>query len=112
MASGIAAQWLIVAQDQKPENNQRCSGMYSRKSWGGAVDPFILVKFLKPKEDGPSSDPVVSLVIFEWEDKNLIGKPTDTQDPDEVWTPCRYTKATANPCCRNSTSATVQSTLR
>jgi len=27
---------------------QQCSGMYSRKSWGGNIDPFILTKFLKP----------------------------------------------------------------
>lgn len=46
--------------------------MYSRKAWGGAIDPFILVKFLaNTVPDG--SDPIVSLVIFEWKDEPLIG---------------------------------------
>lgn len=51
--------------------------MYSRKSWGGPVDPFILVKFLN--DTAPEGDdPVASLVIFEWRDGNLVGIP----DPD------------------------------
>jgi hypothetical protein len=46
--------------------------MYSRKAWGGNVDPFILTKFVTPKlADG--EDPVVSLVVFEWKDEELIG---------------------------------------
>jgi hypothetical protein len=47
--------------------------MYSRKSWGGDVDPYILVKFRK----GPveiEGDPLVSLVMFEWKDEDLIGR--------------------------------------
>jgi hypothetical protein len=48
--------------------------MYSRNSWGGPVDPYILVKYLNP-EDSPGEDPVTSLVIFEWRDKDLIGIP-------------------------------------
>ncbi|KAK4546261.1 hypothetical protein LTR36_001938 [Oleoguttula mirabilis] len=59
--------------DQKDNNRQVCSGMYSRKSWGGNVDPFILIKFLKPADDG-GVDPLVSLVVFEWKDKPLIGR--------------------------------------
>jgi hypothetical protein len=51
--------------------------MYSRKSWGGPVDPFILVKFLN--DTAPEGDdPIASLVIFEWRDGNLVGIP----DPD------------------------------
>lgn len=46
--------------------------MYSRKTWGGPVEPHILVKFL-PVEAAGESDPTVSLVIFEWEDYNLVG---------------------------------------
>jgi hypothetical protein len=46
--------------------------MYSRKSWGGNVDPFILVKF--SKSAAQDSDPLASLVIFEWTDEELIGK--------------------------------------
>lgn len=51
--------------------------MYSRTSWGGPVDPFILVKFLNntaPQGD----DPIASLVIFEWRDADFVGIP----DPD------------------------------
>lgn len=44
--------------------------MYSQQAWGGPVDPFILIKFL-PYTGG--QDPVVSLVIFEWKDEDLIG---------------------------------------
>ena len=57
-------------QDQKDDNKLRCAGMYSRKSWGGSVDPYILVKFMKPAEPEKAS---VSLVIFEWKDEDLIG---------------------------------------
>jgi hypothetical protein len=51
--------------------------MYSRKSWGGAMDPFILTKFIKPKNLKNKDDPLVSLVVFEWSDKDLIGYPLD-----------------------------------
>lgn len=44
--------------------------MYSQQAWGGAVDPFILLKFMPYEGD---QDPVVSLVIFEWKDEDLIG---------------------------------------
>lgn len=57
--------------------------MYSKKSWGGSVDPFILVKFLKDDiavEKG--EDPIVSLLIFEWQDKDLLGKPSDADYMD------------------------------
>lgn len=46
--------------------------MYSRKAWGGDVDPFILVKFTK--SEAQESDPLASLVIFEWSDEGLIGQ--------------------------------------
>ncbi|KAI9718375.1 MAG: hypothetical protein M1812_004096 [Candelaria pacifica] len=59
--------------DQKKENRQRCSGMYSRNSWGGDVDPFILAKFEKVDVEG-DVDPLVSMVIFEWRDENYVGK--------------------------------------
>lgn len=44
--------------------------MYSQGAWGGPVDPFILLKFLPYEGD---QDPVVSLVMFEWKDEDLIG---------------------------------------
>lgn len=46
--------------------------MYSRKAWGGNVDPFILVKF--SKAENQEGDPLTSLVIFEWNDEELIGQ--------------------------------------
>ncbi|CBF90273.1 hypothetical protein AN0063.2 [Aspergillus nidulans FGSC A4] len=59
----------------------QCSGMYSRKAWGGSVDPFILTKFAKssPSDD---RDPLVSLAIFEWADGHLIGRRA-SDDPEE-----------------------------
>jgi hypothetical protein len=56
--------------------------MYSKKSWGGKVEPFILVKFLKNGERNKGiEDPTVSLVIFEWKDSPLLGKPTGLDVP-------------------------------
>lgn len=55
------------------DHRQRCSGMYSRKSWGGSVDPFILVTFFADKTPD-DTDPLASLVIFEWRDEELIGR--------------------------------------
>ncbi|KAI9875217.1 MAG: hypothetical protein M1830_008728 [Pleopsidium flavum] len=59
--------------NQAKQNQQRCSGMYSRKSWGGAVEPYILTKFIKATPEG-DADPVVSLLVFEWKDEELIGR--------------------------------------
>ena len=50
---------------------QQCAGMYSKKAWGGSVDPFILTKFSKPKD--VKDDPLVSIVIYESRDRDLIG---------------------------------------
>lgn len=44
--------------------------LMTETAWGGTVDPFILLKFLPYQGD---QDPVVSLVIFEWKDEDLIG---------------------------------------
>lgn len=58
-------------QDQTSDNRQRCAGMYSKASWGGSVDPHILVKFKQqPDAEG---DPIASLVMFEWKDFDLVG---------------------------------------
>lgn len=48
--------------------------MYSRSSWGGPVDPFILVKFLN-STTSQAKNPGASLVIFEWKDRSLVGIP-------------------------------------
>ncbi|PSS03783.1 membrane protein-like protein [Coniella lustricola] len=63
-------QAMEVKMDQDDENKQRCAGMYSQQAWGGPVDPFILIKFLPYEAD---QDAVVSLVLFEWRDEDLIG---------------------------------------
>ncbi len=77
----LLAWWwiLICVQSQKDSNRQVCSGMYSRKSWGGSMDPFILTKFIKPKDANKQDDPLVSFVIFEWQDNDLIGVPAEGQ---------------------------------
>ncbi|KAH7127699.1 lung seven transmembrane receptor-domain-containing protein [Dactylonectria macrodidyma] len=67
------AQAMEVGLDNKEGNQEFCTGMYSRSSWGGPVDPFILVKFLNSTAKG--KDPITSLVIFEWKDRNLVGIP-------------------------------------
>lgn len=46
--------------------------MYSKTAWGGSVDPFILTKFIQATPEG-DEDPIVSLVIFEWKDEDLVG---------------------------------------
>lgn len=71
-----ADSWL---KDNK--DTQVCSGMYSRKSWGGALPSFILTKFIGQKD--LEGDPIVSLVVFEWNDRHLIGKAVP-EDPEQV----------------------------
>ncbi|KAK4216688.1 lung seven transmembrane receptor-domain-containing protein [Rhypophila decipiens] len=63
---------LEVRLDETDENRQRCAGMYSKSAWGGPVDPFIHVKFTDVGKD-EGDDPIVSLLIFEWADQDLIG---------------------------------------
>lgn len=36
------------------------------------MDPFILTKFIQATPEG-GEDPIVSLVIFEWRDEDLVG---------------------------------------
>lgn len=69
-------------QDQSNENRQICQGMYSASTWGGSVDPHILVKFNKETVED-DSDPIVSMVIFEWRDYDLIGV-LPTPDSEQV----------------------------
>ena len=53
--------------------------MYSKKSWGGKVEPYIMVKFLDTdqKQTVDVEDPTVGVVIWEWQDSDLLGKPAD-----------------------------------
>jgi hypothetical protein len=53
--------------------------MYSKKAWGGADEPFILVKFLTDKADD-KTDPTVGIVIWEWNDYDYIWKPAEGED--------------------------------
>lgn len=57
--------------------------MYSKKSWGGKVDPFILVKFIRSDKNDAIEDPTVGVVVWEWKDTNLLGRPSD-KPVDEV----------------------------
>ena len=62
--------------------------MYSKQSWGGDVDPFILTKFIKATPEG-DKDPLVSLVMYEWRDEELVGvwPSADAKDVGEahIW---------------------------
>ncbi|GAB1320779.1 Membrane protein ptm1 [Madurella fahalii] len=66
------ARALEFALDETDDNRQQCYGMYSKNAWGGPVDPFIQVKFTDVGKD-LGDDPVVSLLIFDWIDQDLIG---------------------------------------
>ncbi|RYP77699.1 hypothetical protein DL770_007045 [Monosporascus sp. CRB-9-2] len=85
------AQALEVKIDESPGNDEKCAGMYSRSAWGGPVDPFILAVFPNATIEGVE-DPIVSLIIFEWKDYDLIGvypqpdsaMKTSICDPDAV----------------------------
>jgi len=51
--------------------------MYSKKSWGGKVEPFVNIKFIKSDANKDIKDPTVAVVIWEWKDSLLLGKPSD-----------------------------------
>ena len=54
--------------------------MYSKGSWGGSVNPFILTKF-DNSSSKDNQDSVVSVAIFEWRDEHFLGVPTkDSKD--------------------------------
>ena len=54
--------------------------MYSKAAWGGTVEPFILTKFDNSSYKG-DKDAIVSFIIFEWHDENLLGV---TLNPDDL----------------------------
>ena len=66
-------------QDQNEDRRQRCAGMYSRRTWGGAVEPFILLALDSLPPD-TSGDPIVSVVIFEWNNEEMVGRYDKTDD--------------------------------
>ncbi|MCJ1372000.1 hypothetical protein MMC20_003221 [Loxospora ochrophaea] len=66
----VAANEVEITQD--PAKSQQCSGMYSKSSWGGSVDPFILITFDNSSTE-TAPDGIVSLAMFEWYDQGLLG---------------------------------------
>ncbi|SPO01076.1 related to PTM1 - member of the major facilitator superfamily [Cephalotrichum gorgonifer] len=86
MALGMVlatAQAFEVLMDQTVENNRRCSGMYGKNSWGGPVDPYIEVVFVNDTVK-PETDPIVSLLIFEWKDLPLVGIDDPNRPGDKI----------------------------
>ncbi|KAF2727319.1 integral membrane protein [Polyplosphaeria fusca] len=76
---------------------QKCSGMYSKKSWGGKIDPFILVKFVRNDKNDAIEDPTVGVVVWEWKDTDLLGKPVDSDGKDRAYL-CSDDTIKANYC--------------
>jgi len=97
--SFATAQGLELKMDQSDGNRQLCAGMYSKTTWGGPVDPHILVKFIKDTEDDPT-DPIVSMVIFEWKDYDLLGV---TGPDDTTYYNCGEDSIAAGYCNINQT---------
>ncbi|KAL2830002.1 lung seven transmembrane receptor-domain-containing protein [Aspergillus cavernicola] len=81
---------------QDVSHRLQCSGMYSRKAWGGNTDPFILTKFAQPSTPD-NDDPLVSLVVFEWSDEPLIGRRV-SDDPEEYQSICDQASVQADLC--------------
>ncbi|KAL8932675.1 MAG: hypothetical protein Q9211_006181 [Gyalolechia sp. 1 TL-2023] len=63
---------LLALDNSKDYNRQQCSGMYSKKGWGGDINPYVQTTIEKapPPDD---QDAFVSLVVFEFRDEDLIG---------------------------------------
>ena len=81
--------------------------MYSRKAWGGPVDPFILTKFMPSQIEG-NDDPIVSLIIFEWQDEDLIGRyPPGANTASEKETICDEISINAGLCTQKDLGAFI-----
>ncbi|KAK9321232.1 lung seven transmembrane receptor-domain-containing protein [Lipomyces orientalis] len=80
---------LVAANEAKiadeSDSRQQCSGMYSRRDWGGSIDPYIKVDLSKPSTATSTESSVVSLVIFEWTDVDYIGLNTGQADGGKVY---------------------------
>lgn len=83
--------------------------MYSKSAWGGSVDPFILTKFIQATPEG-GEDPIVSLVIFEWKDEDLVGVWPSEDAPKVGPMPCIFQENLADSysVLRKPSSATMQ----
>ncbi|KAF8451784.1 lung seven transmembrane receptor-domain-containing protein [Terfezia claveryi] len=98
-----AAEYLI---DQEDGTRQQCAGMWSKKSWGGEIDPFIAVNFkAKPDSHG---DKIVSLLIFEWEDANYLGR-FPSEDSEERKYVCDSDAVKLNLCNETETGQFIVS---
>ncbi|KAL9059980.1 MAG: hypothetical protein Q9162_000830 [Coniocarpon cinnabarinum] len=75
-------------QDQKRPNRIRCEGMYSKSSWGGDVEPYIMARFDQASlSENDLSDPVVAISIFNWNDVGKIGA-SSTESPERLYEIC------------------------
>jgi hypothetical protein len=74
--------------------------MYSKSSWGGPVDPAITVKFLNSTGPDRGTDPIASVVVFEWQDEGLIGIP-DPANPSQLIELCEEGFDTEGWCTRD-----------
>ncbi|KAH6680792.1 integral membrane protein-like protein [Halenospora varia] len=99
--SFMTASALETKMDQENPNRQVCAGMYSKKDWGGSVDPHVLVKFLKEDVEG-DADPITSMVIFEWRDYDLIGVLPTPESPKKEYI-CDSENIKNNFCNSNQT---------
>lgn len=54
--------------------------MYAQKIWGGKTEPAITLKFT-PSD----SDKLVSVLIFEWEDREFLGRRLRPDDAEKVY---------------------------
>ncbi|KAL9003849.1 MAG: hypothetical protein Q9188_003310 [Gyalolechia gomerana] len=70
-SAALAGANFIEIGNAKDRNRQQCSGMYSKKGWGGDMDPYIQATIKKAPP--PDQDELVSLVVFEFRDEDLIG---------------------------------------
>ncbi|KAF3483449.1 PTM1 [Arthroderma uncinatum] len=75
LATGVLANDVKLAHDNS--NRQQCSGMYGKKAWGGDINPFILLRMESVKD---KKDQIMSLVMFEWKDEDLIGRNLAAKD--------------------------------
>ncbi|KAL9043731.1 MAG: hypothetical protein Q9214_003091 [Letrouitia sp. 1 TL-2023] len=95
LATIVGANELEI--NNKDPNQEQCSGMYSKSSWGGSVDPFILAKFRKAQApDG--ADAFVSIVIFEFKDRDLVGvwPSADAAEKENICTQANIDKKLCN----------------
>ena len=98
---------LTGPQTQDDRNRQSCAGMYSKKDWGGPVDPFIQTKFVSAQDVPGDQDPLVSFVIFEWTDEHLIGRYPPGREAGDLDTICGPDQVNANLCKQEDIGAFI-----